>query len=85
MFVFPSSGQTFPLTGSMLFQVQPVSGAHGYLWSFVQNGAIVWQNLAWDGRLGGATYSVGKGWRGVQDPGDWSRRPFRRQGRRGRV
>ncbi len=41
MFVFPSSGQTFPLTGSMLFQVQPVSGAHGYLWSFVQNGAIV--------------------------------------------
>jgi len=60
-FVFPSSGQTFPLTGSMLFQVQPMSGAHGYLWSFVQNGAVVWQNLAWDGRLGGATYSVGKG------------------------
>jgi len=60
-FVFPSSGQTFPLNGSMLFQVQPVSGAQGYLWSFVQNGAVVWQNLAWDGRLGGATYNVGKG------------------------
>jgi len=59
--VFPSSGQTFPLNGSMLFQVQPMSGAHGYLWSFVQNGAVVWQNLAWDGRLGGATYNVGKG------------------------
>jgi len=60
-FVFPSSGQTFPLNGSMLFQVQPVSRAQGYLWSFVQNGAVVWQNLAWDGRLSGATYSVGKG------------------------
>lgn len=60
-FVFPSGGQTFPLNGSMLFQVQPMSGAHGYLWSFVQNGAVVWQNLAWEGRLGGATYSVGKG------------------------
>jgi len=44
----------------MLFQVQPMSGAKGYLWSFVQNGAVVWQNLAWDGRLGGATYSIGK-------------------------
>ncbi|MDQ2830362.1 MAG: hypothetical protein M3Y74_15115 [Chloroflexota bacterium] len=59
--MFPSSGQTFPLNGSMLFQVQPVSGAQGYLWSFVQNGAVMWQNLAWDGRLGGATYNVGKG------------------------
>ncbi len=60
-FVFPSSGQTFPLNGSMLFQVQSMSRAQGYVWSFVQNGTIVWQNLAWDGRLGGTTYSVGKG------------------------
>jgi len=60
-FVFPSSGQSFSLTGSMLFQVQPMGGAKGYVWSFVQNGSIVWQNLAWEGRLGDATYSVGKG------------------------
>ncbi len=60
-FVFPSSGQTFPLNGSMLFQVQPVSGAKGYLWSFVQGGAIMYQNLADEGRLSSTSYTIKPG------------------------
>jgi hypothetical protein len=41
----------FPLNGTYFFQVQPVTGAIGYLWSFAQGGMIVYQNAAWDGRL----------------------------------
>lgn len=60
-FSFPSNGQSFPLNGTMFFQVQPMDGAKGYLWSFVQGGAVMYQNLAWDGHLDGATYNVRKG------------------------
>lgn len=58
VFSFPTNGTSYPSNGSYVFQVQPVSGAKGYLWSFVQNGMIVYQNLAWDGRLSPANYTV---------------------------
>lgn len=35
-----------------------MNGATGYLWSFVQNGMIVYQNLAWDGHLSPVSYTV---------------------------
>jgi len=60
-FSFPSNGQSFPLNGAMLFQVQAMSGAKGYLWSFVQGRAVIYQNLAWEGHLDGATYNIRKG------------------------
>jgi len=39
-FVFPSDGTVLPYNSTLTFQVQPVSGAIGYLWSFVQNAGI---------------------------------------------
>lgn len=57
-FAFPSNGQSYKLGGTMLFQVQSLSGTMGYLWTFSQNGVIVWQNLDATGSLSGATMSV---------------------------
>ncbi len=57
-FVYPSNGQTLPAGGNYLFQAEQVSGAVGYLWSFVQGGAIVWENLAFDGTLSSNTYVI---------------------------
>ena len=50
-FTFPVNGTAYPSNGPYVFQVQPVNGAIGYLWSFVQGGLIAYQNLAWDGHL----------------------------------
>jgi hypothetical protein len=58
VFAVPSSGATYPASGPYLFQVQPVTGATGYLWSFLQSGAIVYQNLDMDGHLSPASYTV---------------------------
>jgi len=60
-FVFPSDGTVLPYNGTLTFQVQPVSGANGYLWSFVQNGGIAWQNLDSDGSLSPNTYTMKPG------------------------
>src|SRR5947209_19966050 len=71
-FVFPTNGTTYPAKGPYLFQVQPINGATGYLWSFVEGGMIVYQNLAWDGHLSPASYMVAvksKAHRQIQ-PGD---------------
>ena len=57
-FVYPSNGQTLPAGGNYLFQAEQVRGAVGYLWSFVQGGAIVWENLAFDGTLSSNTYII---------------------------
>lgn len=58
VFAFPANGTSYPASGPYLFQVQPVNGATGYLWSFAQNGMIVYQNLAWDGHLSPASYTI---------------------------
>ncbi len=61
VFSFPTNGTSYPSNGPYVFQLQPVSGAKGYLWSFVQNGMVVYQNLAWDGHLSPANYTVSTG------------------------
>jgi hypothetical protein len=58
IFVIPTAGATYPSGRPYLFQVQPIDGAVGYLWSFVQGGVIVYQNLAMDGHLSQATYTI---------------------------
>lgn len=60
-FTFPVNGTAYPSNGPYVFQVQPVNGAVGYLWSFVQGGLIVYQNLAWDGHLSPASYTISVG------------------------
>ncbi len=62
-FVFPSDGTVLPYNGALTFQVQPINGATGYLWSFVQNGGIAWQNLDSDGSLSPNTYTMKPGGR----------------------
>lgn len=57
-FTFPVNGTAYPSNGPYVFQVQPVNGAVGYLWSFVQGGLIAYQNLAWDGHLSPASYTI---------------------------
>lgn len=60
-FTFPVNGTAYPSNGPYVFQVQPVNGAIGYLWSFVQGGLIAYQNLAWDGHLSPASYTISMG------------------------
>lgn len=61
VFVSPANGAVYQSSAPYRFQVRPLTGATGYLWSFVQGGVIVFQNLAWDGRLSAATYTVAPG------------------------
>lgn len=44
-----------------MFKVYPVEGADGYLWSFYQNGVLVWDNLRDEGGLSGIVYSIWSG------------------------
>src|SRR5689334_15116969 len=57
-FVYPASGTTYSTTAPYRFKVKPISRATGYLWSFVQGGAIIYQNLASDGHLSPPSYTV---------------------------
>jgi hypothetical protein len=38
-----------------------MKGARGYLWSFVQDGVIRWQNLTFEHRLSGRAYTIVSG------------------------
>jgi hypothetical protein len=58
VFVYPAERQTIPYNGSWSFAVRPMKGARGYLWSFVQDGVIRWQNLAFEGHLSGRAYTI---------------------------
>jgi Domain of Unknown Function (DUF1080) len=49
-----------PYDGGWAFSVPAVRGARGYLWSFVQDGVIRWQNLGFEGRLSGRTYLIAR-------------------------
>ena|GEM_PF-985346 len=60
-FVFPANGAAYPATAPYIFKVKPVSHAIGYLWSFIQNNVIVYQNLAWEGHLSPSSYTVSLG------------------------
>ena len=58
VFVYPAERQTMPYSSSWSFAVRPMKGARGYLWSFVQDGVIRWQNLTFEHRLSGRTYTI---------------------------
>lgn len=43
--VFPKNGQTLDLEGAYMFKVKPIQDSTGYLFSFIQNGVVVYDNL----------------------------------------
>jgi hypothetical protein len=61
VFVYPAAHQMIPYSGSWSFAVRPMKGARGYLWSFVQDGVIRWQNLTYEHRLSGRAYTIASG------------------------
>ena len=57
-FVTPLDGQMLAFEGDYFFQVNDI-GAEGYLWSFTQNGEVVWENLRDEsGYTSGGTYAI---------------------------
>ena len=61
VFINPVNGQILDFAGSYQFKVAPVAAAVGYLWSFFQNGAMVWENQRDEGQLSGAEYGIQPG------------------------
>ena len=58
VFVTPLDGQVLAFEGDYFFQVNDI-GADGYLWSFSQNGEVVWENLRDQlGYTAGGTYAI---------------------------
>ena len=55
-FAYPKDGQLCGYDGPFYLQVNPVKGADGYLWSFYQNGELVWENLRDEGSLSTNNY-----------------------------
>jgi hypothetical protein len=61
-FELPLDGQTLDYEGDYFFKVTDIQGADGYLWSFSQNGVVVWENLRDEmGLTSGGTYAILKG------------------------
>lgn len=58
VFEYPRDGQPLEHAGSYLFKVRPIEGADNYLWSFFQNGVLVWQNLRDEQQLSGNEYGI---------------------------
>ena len=57
-FVTPQDGETLAFESDYFFQVNEI-GADGYLWSFTQNGEVVWENLRDEmGYTAGGTYAI---------------------------
>ena len=44
-----------------MFKLKPIEAADGYLWSFFQNGVMIWQNLRDEGQLSGIEYGIHPG------------------------
>lgn len=61
VFLYPSNGKSLHYGTTLLFRVQPIRGANGYLWTFLQRGTIVWQNRRFEGRLSSNIYIVTAG------------------------
>lgn len=57
-FLYPADGQVLDYEGAYLFKVTPVEGAEGYLWGFIQNGNMVWENMRDEGGLSGDEYGI---------------------------
>lgn len=58
VFVYPVDGQTLGYKGSILFKVQPVDGASGYLYGLFQDGKAVWENYHDEHTLSGTEYGI---------------------------
>ncbi len=58
VFTYPPPKQTLSYGAALTVAVQPIAHAQGYLWSFVQNDAIVYQDLDATGQLDGPTLTL---------------------------
>ncbi len=56
-FVSPQDGATIDVAG-MTFQINPVPGAEGYAWIFIQNGITLWDTIKNEQRLSDAEYRL---------------------------
>jgi hypothetical protein len=61
IFEIPQSGQVLDSAGVYLFRVRPLANAQGYLWGFIQNGALLWENLRDEGQLSSYEYRIAPG------------------------
>ena len=62
VFEYPADQQILDYEGSYLFKVTDIKGAEGYLWSFSQNGVVVWENLRDEkGFTAGGAYEIPEG------------------------
>jgi hypothetical protein len=58
-FEYPLDQQVIDYEGAYLFKVTDIEGAWGYLWSFSQNGVVVWENLRDEmGYTAGGEYAI---------------------------
>lgn len=57
-FIYPQNGQVLDIAGAYLFKVTPVAGADSYLWSFMQNGVMVWENYRDERVLSTTEYGI---------------------------
>jgi hypothetical protein len=60
-FIYPVDQQVLGYEGDYVFEVTPVDGASGYLWGFMQNGGMVWENMRDEGAASGASYRILEG------------------------
>jgi len=62
VFVYPHyDGQKLDPNCGYMFKVEPIAYADGFLWGFIQNGELVWENSRDEGKLGGNTYNILEG------------------------
>jgi hypothetical protein len=59
--VTPHNGDQLPYLNDLTFTVTSIPGANEYLYGFFENGRMVWENYANEGRLDGTTYFLPKG------------------------
>ena len=59
VFEHPTDQQILDYEGDYWFKVNDIAGADGYLWSFSQNGVVVWENLRDEmGLTAGGGYAI---------------------------
>lgn len=58
VFVYPVHGQELGYSGDYLFMVEPMDGVDGFLWSFFQDGGLVWENQRDEGSLSSNQYGI---------------------------
>ena len=57
----PAFGQLVDYAGDLPVNVEPVSGASGYLYGFFENGTAVWENSRTISTLSGTDYTIKAG------------------------